>query len=560
VKRLAIALTSIAVILAVGATPTLASRGSRQSPKGVASEFPYGVGSNDVQSTTALVWTRDADATELTLTVSTDPGFAAGVRTRRVAVSPDHDGTVLVQLRKLQPGTRYYFRFRNPATNALSAIGTFGTAPGPGQSVDLTFDYSGDQDGTRVSGSPCFNDFESFATILAENPDFYINNGDTIYSDSGCKASPSTTLDEYRDDYKSSFSFQNLTDLRAGVPFYTNWDDHEVKNDFTTDTVPPAQLAAAIQAFEEYDAMRPPRNPSLGYYRRFQWGTEAELFILDERSFRSPEANRIDTDGDGRNDCYNPDAPDSPSTLHADLAPTLIKSWRDRFGDSYPSTGLQNPVPRQCLDTLNAPGRTMLGETQRSRFLADLRDSPAVFKLVVNEDPIQQFFALPYDRWEGYRWERSRILRYIQTHAIENVVWLSTDVHAYIANHVGRNTDTPGYERANPVMGMVDYTVGPIATNTFRAEINAVAGAGDVASAVHGFLVFANKNICGDLGGKPGRDPGAPFYGYGHVEIDAATHSISIYPRDHTGYPIAENGQPTGGRDYYCYDYHATAS
>ena len=33
----------------------------------------------------------------------------------------------------------------------------------------------------------------------------------------------------------------------------------------------------------------------------------------------------------------------------------------------------------------------------------------------MNETPIQQFYALPYDRWEGYAYERVKLLNALQS-------------------------------------------------------------------------------------------------------------------------------------------------
>ena len=41
------------------------------------------------------------------------------------------------------------------------------------------------------------------------------------------------------------------------------------------------------------------------------------------------------------------------------------------------------------------------------------RPSTATWKVIVNEVPIQQYYALPYDRWEGYAAERERLLRFL---------------------------------------------------------------------------------------------------------------------------------------------------
>ena len=48
---------------------------------------------------------------------------------------------------------------------------------------------------------------------------------------------------------------------------------------------------------------------------------------------------------------------------------------------------------------------------QYAAFTKAIRASTATFKVIVNEVPMQQLYALPYDRWEGYAAERERLLR-----------------------------------------------------------------------------------------------------------------------------------------------------
>ncbi|MFH4317201.1 alkaline phosphatase D family protein, partial [Acinetobacter baumannii] len=62
--------------------------------------------------------------------------------------------------------------------------------------------------------------------------------------------------------------------------------------------------------------------------------------------------------------------------------------------------------------------------------------STAKWKIVLSEVAWQQFWALPYDRWEGYGAERNEILNFIRDENIEGVVFLTTDNHANIFNEV----------------------------------------------------------------------------------------------------------------------------
>ena len=90
-----------------------------------------------------------------------------------------------------------------------------------------------------------------------------------------------------------------------------------------------------------------------------------------------------------------------------------------------------------CLDRIRDPSRTMLGERQYARFTAAIAAATATFKVVVNEVPIQQFYALPYDRWEGYEAERLKLIHFLQAN-VRNVVFLTTDTHANSSTTSGR--------------------------------------------------------------------------------------------------------------------------
>ena len=68
----------------------------------------------------------------------------------------------------------------------------------------------------------------------------------------------------------------------------------------------------------------------------------------------------------------------------------------------------RNPVAAACLAAIHDPARTMLGARQYAAFTKAIKASTATWKVIVNEVPIQQFYALPYDRWEGYAAEREQ--------------------------------------------------------------------------------------------------------------------------------------------------------
>jgi alkaline phosphatase D len=292
--------------------------------------------------------------------------------------------------------------------------------------------------------------------MARERNDFNVNVGDTIYSDSEVPgAPPALTVADKWAKYRQNLAVANLRKARAAAPMYNHWDDHEFINDFTRDEMGGSIYDAGVQAFLDY--MPATFSPSNGIYRSFWWGKNLEVFFLDERSFRSAKAS-------ANHVCDNPD------TQQPDLVPALPKRLRDLFGMIEPS--LKQPVSPACLAALNDPSRTMLGAAQYARFTNAIKRSKATWKVVVNEVPVQQLYALPYDRWEGYEAERLRLLRFLQRN-VRNVVFLSTDHHANLVNTVKYTTlEDTGVKGS----GIYDFATGPVATRTFAREIDDAIG------------------------------------------------------------------------------------
>jgi phosphodiesterase/alkaline phosphatase D-like protein len=100
---------------------------------------------------------------------------------------------------------------------------------------------------------------------------------------------------------------------------------------------------------------------------------------------------------------------DDGVTGEPDVLPTVPQALRNAFATVLPA--LAQPVSEACLETIRSPERTYLGGRQLERFLRQIKRSDARFKVIVNKMPIQQYYVLPYDRWEGYEAERRRVLR-----------------------------------------------------------------------------------------------------------------------------------------------------
>jgi alkaline phosphatase D len=459
--------------------------------------FQYGVAAGEITSTSAELWTRAPSAAPLVLDFQGRTGLPVNAPVR-VA-----DRTVRLGVDGLRPSTRYTFRFRQGAR--VSATGHFMTAPPPSTSAAVKFAISGDADATPgSSGKPAFNSFGVYARMAAERNDFNINLGDTIYSDSEVGGAPvARTVAQKWGKYKLGLALPAFRKLRASAGLYSHWDDHEFINDFSRAEHGDAIYAAGVKAFTDY---APVGTPSAnGLYRTFQWGKNLEIFFLDERSFRSAKAADV---------------------CNGDLAPTVPQAVRDAFSSLAP--GLKNPVPAACLDAINDPARTMLGARQYAAFTKAIKASRATWKVLVNEVPIQQYYALPYDRWEGYAAERERLLRYLQAN-VRNVVFLTTDTHANFVNEVRYRTLATRPEGT----GIWEVVTGPVATNTFAKEIDGFLGTPGAGTAI-GALFFKPP----PPNGMGMRCAALDTYSYAQVTVSA--RRLTVVLKDSRGRPVRE--------------------
>ena len=135
---------------------------------------------------------------------------------------------------------------------------------------------------------------------------------------------------------------------------------------------------AGVKAFTDYAPVS--WKPASGLYRTFRWGKNLELFLLDERSFRSAKVANARAAGD--------------------LAPTAPAAVRAAFATLIPS--LAGPSPQAAATRSTTRRGRCSAARQEAAFLKAIEASTATFKVVVNEVPMQQFYQLPYDRWEGY--------------------------------------------------------------------------------------------------------------------------------------------------------------
>ena len=382
--------------------------------------LPQGVAVGDVTSQSALLWVRTdgpmmvqfewAPVAAWVLVSKMATAVAPVARTPLFTTGLETDFTLSIPLEGLTPATRYrYYVFvgtkgrDGTSTEARAAArGEFTTLPDAKSQGPVTFAWSGDLGGQQrcrrgAAGYPIFD------VMRAQQLDFFLFLGDTMYADSVCPSPPNepganfraTTLAEYRARHRDQRAAEALRRFLEGVPVYVIWDDHEVRNDFAGPF--DSQMPAGRQALREYWPIRVAPDDPHRLYRTVRAGADLELFMLDTRQYRSRNA---DQDG---------------------------------------------------------PAKTMLGERQLQWLLRGLTESTATWKVIVTTVPL----SIPKggvagvsgnDGWAGgpgipgFEQERQVIVDHILGRKLKNVVFLAGDVHYVQANAYDPNGDgTPDF-------------------------------------------------------------------------------------------------------------------
>ena len=411
------------------------------SAEAQAQTFPQSVASGDPSPHGIVLWTRVEPAAQggnfpgqIAWQISASPDFGTVLIQGIAAVDSARDNTVKLPVSSpsLLPFTLYYYRFLYNGTPTRT--GRFKTLPLPSQSLATL----------RLGYVVCQDYGNGFYTALAhlaqEEVDYVVHLGDSIYETITSAAfqnnsvrtvppfpSGSTTvpqgLTDYRHLYQVYGSDPNQQAVHERFAYIQLWDDHEFANDChqdfhpdnntspnTATTQQPTLRQAANQAWTEYGLANVVFDPSKDWedsvkvYRKFGFGTLADLVVTDERLYRDGPPC-----GDGIT-----------------------------FG-RYFSIG---------CPALHNPARTMLGATQKAWFLNEVTTSQATWKLWANEVMLMQlkaagFIYVDLDQWDGYPQERNQILKAVSHANVKNFVALTGDLHTFLAGYLKTDFSDP---------------------------------------------------------------------------------------------------------------------
>jgi len=413
--------------------------------------FYHGVASGDPLPDAVVIWTRITPTADQPIDVNwemaTDTAFANITASGMYTTDIDRDYTVKLDVAGLNAATTYYYRFS--ALGGTSITGRTRTAP------------AGNSEHLKFAVASCNNYqsgyFSAFGRLAERNDiDAVLHLGDFIYEyqTGGYGYTEEVGRGHQPDheilglsDYRIRYSYYRLDDdLRRAMqqhPFILIWDDHEVANDawlngannHTDNEGDYAdRKSAATQALFEWVPIRD--NATQTVYRSFSYGNMADVIMLDTR--HEARAEQVDT--------------------------------------------LEDP-------TLTDPDRYLLGPEQMQWFKDGLTNSTATWKVVGNQIVFAQLFVeeldaaffdgarhLFLDTWYGYPTKREEVINHIVDNDIDNIVFLTGDVHISLSFDVSTAPrDTLVY---NAESGMGSIAVEAVTPSISSDNYDELFGAG----------------------------------------------------------------------------------
>jgi alkaline phosphatase D len=470
----------------------------------------HGIQAGDVSIDSGVVWARADRPSRMLVEVATSDSFKDLHSSVFVDALPETDFTAKALIENLPAGQDIFYRvkFQDLAAPTIlgdSAIGRFRTAPGTRRSISFT--WSGDTAGQGWGIDESRGGMRGYATMLRNRPDFFLHNGDNIYADGPIaaevklpngeiwknivtedKSKPAETLAEFRGNYKYNLLDKNVRAFNAEVPIFTQWDDHEVSNNWWPgEPLTRAEhqrkkyveknalllAARASRAFHEYMPLREtPAEPGR-VYRKISYGPLLDIFMLDMRSYRGPNAEGLD--------------------------------------ESY------------------GPASYFLGPTQIAWLKRELMNSRATWKVIAADMPIGLVVVYDGDRkWgveavaqgdgpaRGREIEIADLLSFIKRANVRNTVWLTADVHYTAAHYYD-----PNKAQFQDFAPFWEFVSGPIHAGTF--------GPNDLDNTFGPQLMYIKAPSKEQGQNLP---PTAGMQFFGHVAIDGSSEVMTVTLKD----------------------------
>ena len=372
--------------------------------------FAHAAASFDPTPDGVLLWTRLTGATEASWVLAEDAELSAVVDSGTAVTGPQRDGTIVVDVTGLEPGTTYWYRFS--AGDHHSPVGRTRTLPGTGA-------------GELVLGMVSCADYSVapltvYRALAQHEVDLVIHLGDYVYDTDGSGG---------RREHEPPHPVRSLADYRARLA--------QIRRDPDCQALHLAHPMAAV--VDDHDlADNAWRNGAKSHTETEDgpWSARA-LAAMTARSEWLPTRRRDDAD--------------------------VMTTWRALTVDGLADVllldsrlcGRDEQAGEPGALALEAPDRTILGPEQRDWALALVGDATQPWSLVANgvvvneivlRPPMARLLApllpegyaehggelLRADQWDGYPAERRRLVSAMAKRRAGGggTVLLSGDVHS----------------------------------------------------------------------------------------------------------------------------------
>ncbi len=470
---------------------------------------PCGVAAGDVANGRALVWSRTDRPARMFVEYSTTDRFTNAQRVRGPIAFDGNDFTARTVLTGLPDGQRIVYRvqFEDLAdlkTLSEPAAGSFTTHGAPGRGVTIA--WSADTVGQGWGINRDWGGLKLYETMRQAQPDVFVNLGDTIYADqplasevalddgttwknvvTEAKSKVAQTLDDYRGCHRYNYLDDHMRRFNADVPQIVMWDDHEVldnwywerrkDDDVRYQEKSVAVLAArARQAFFEYTPLPLVGDDPERVYRSIPFGSAAEVFALDMRTYKGANSANRQTSLDGSSAIFGP----------AQLA------WLKK--------GLRESRATWKIVAADLPLGLIVG------------DGPGKYEAVANGEA-----GAPL----GRELELADLLADLKRNKVVNVVWITADVH-YCAAH----RYDPARATFTEFTPFWEFVAGPLNAGTF--------GPNTLDPTFGPEVTFTGI----PPGMKPNRPPSDGFQFFGLIHAEPGARELRVELRDLAGRTI----------------------
>ena len=467
----------------------------------------FGATAGDVDGDRAIVWSRTDRPARFVVEYATTESFANPDRIVGPAALEADDFTARIDLSGLRPGQRIFYRASFQSLEDLRIwsepiAGSFTTPAARTAPRDVTVAWTADTVGQGWGINADIGGMRLYDAMRQAGADVFIHTGDTIYADSPLqaevklddgriwrnlvtpeKSKVAETLAEFRGNHRYNLLDEHVRRFNASLSQFVIWDDHEVLNNWYPAEVlasggPHTERSVALlaararRAFQEYTPMRFDAADPERIYRACRFGPLVDIIGFDMRSYR---------------------------------------------GDNSPN--------RQ---TDASEASAIFGAPQIDWLKRRLAASEAVWKIIASDMPIGLVvpdggaFDAVANRDDGpplgRELEFAGLLRFIRDRAIENVVFVTGDVHYCAAHHYD-----PARAKFTEFRPFWEFVAGPAHAGTFSP------------AALDGTFGPQVKFVGIPSGMKPNRPPSEGFQFFGTLRVDAKTEALTATLRNAAG-------------------------